>query len=1178
MAGKRTQSPQPPLRQWLMACGGTVEGELGLGGTEDHIVRVLRSIPSMERIRIEQVASGRNHTLILSESGQVYSCGSNSHGQLGRPEVGVRKPEIITTLYQHKIVQVACGEQHSMALSEAGQVFVWGANNNGQLGDPEAKDAENRGHPRIVKKLGSSAVQIASGSNHCLALANNGTVFAWGSNQCGQLGLGTAGNYVSTPQDVLSLQGVPLSQIVCGGQHSMVLSKSGTLLVWGSNRHGQLGLGDTVDRASPAVVKPLRQHGLKYISAGEEHSAVLTADGGVFTFGSGTYGQLGHGCKADQPTPRKIMDLMGTIVTQIATGRCHTICYAPGPGRIYTFGLGGSGQLGIPALPSSVATPTQLPGKWIQALEVKLIRPTDPTRRNSNEVGADWSQCLNDEFQEANKSMVASPIDAAGSSERSWNERINVEVPKAKAARKRGSQSDERPDAGNTGQVRPGSGQREPGAKVKKAKTKVDQIGERLALLPEKDPAEILKTEMLVFAIFAGGDRTFIISHEPRKYGVHASADYRVRPKRSQIRTINVDILETMPHLKRDESVPQATMDNLEGVLSSLACMNGSFLTDQDRHYDCSGYNHGVDTELALRAMKCLEDTKNSSLKEMIRSEFERLVASVYAMSQRPVDIEAMRIYVLIPMSFLFQKVPDFLETITNPFQRALLRLKSTASKIVSAWYSQYNEHVFGDFVRCLKNVIDHVLMYNRSDTISMELALKTLKQLNSINRSKLIVPFEEFYIEILSQHISIEKDYMEWQMSSPELRARQLFFCDYPFVFDAQAKTTILTVDAAIQKHTAIQQSMNQSLNPFAVVFRQQQVNPFLILKVDRDRLIEDSLRQLSMKDCADLRKPLKVIFDREDAVDEGGVRKEFFMLLIEKILSPDFGIFKVYSESNYMWFNPSFFNEDKQTIFLIGILCGLAIYNQTIIPLPFPLALYKKLLKEPVTFRDLEILSPQVAKNLKDLLNHKEDDIEEVYCLNFTIARDNYGLAEEVELKDGGSNISVNLKNRQEYVDLYVDWIFNKSCFEMFALFANGFYRVLKSEILSLFNANELMTLVAGKENYDWKDLQLHTGYKDEYNPDHPVIRMFWKVFHDLKQSEKKDFLRFVTGSDRIPLLGMGEIKMVVIPYRASTVHLPVAHTCTNTLELPKYESETVLKEKLITAISHHVGFGIR
>lgn len=56
--------------------------------------------------------------------------------------------EIITTLYQHKIVQVACGEQHSMALSEAGQVFVWGANNNGQLGDPEAKDAENRGHPR----------------------------------------------------------------------------------------------------------------------------------------------------------------------------------------------------------------------------------------------------------------------------------------------------------------------------------------------------------------------------------------------------------------------------------------------------------------------------------------------------------------------------------------------------------------------------------------------------------------------------------------------------------------------------------------------------------------------------------------------------------------------------------------------------------------------------------------------------------------------------------------------------------------------------------------------------------------------------------------------------------------------------------------------------------------------
>lgn len=80
-------------------------------------------------------------------------------------------------------------------------------------------------------------------------------------------------------------------------------------------------------------------------------------------------------------------------------------------------------------------------------------------------------------------------------------------------------------------------------------------------------------------------------------------------------------------------------------------------------------------------------------------------------------------------------------------------------------------------------------------DTISLEYALKTLRILNGVNREKLIVPFEEFYIEILHQHITIEKDYQEWSMSSPDARMHKIFFCDYPFVFDAAAKTVILLV-----------------------------------------------------------------------------------------------------------------------------------------------------------------------------------------------------------------------------------------------------------------------------------------------------------------------------------------------------------------------------------------------
>ena len=81
----------------------------------------------------------------------------------------------------------------------------------------------------------------------------------------------------------------------------------------------------------------------------------------------------------------------------------------------------------------------------------------------------------------------------------------------------------------------------------------------------------------------------------------------------------------------------------------------------------------------------------------------------------QPTDIECIRVFFLIPLCHLFRRIPEHLESITNPYQRALLRLKPTAARIVSSWFGLYNEHMFGDFVRSLKGIIDHVLIYNKS-------------------------------------------------------------------------------------------------------------------------------------------------------------------------------------------------------------------------------------------------------------------------------------------------------------------------------------------------------------------------------------------------------------------------------------------------------------------------------
>lgn len=98
---------------------------------------------------------------------------------------------------------------------------------------------------------------------------------------------------------------------------------SGAVYGWGKNFFGQLGLGDTVDRPQPTQLKSLRFQRVTYIRCGMDHTAALTRDGGVFTFGAGMYGQLGHCTSANEMLPRKVLELMGTTVTQICCGRCE---------------------------------------------------------------------------------------------------------------------------------------------------------------------------------------------------------------------------------------------------------------------------------------------------------------------------------------------------------------------------------------------------------------------------------------------------------------------------------------------------------------------------------------------------------------------------------------------------------------------------------------------------------------------------------------------------------------------------------------------------------------------------------------------------------------------------------------------------------------------------------------
>jgi E3 ubiquitin-protein ligase HERC4 len=335
------------------------------------------------------------------------------------------------------------------------------------------------------------------------------------------------------------------------------------------------------------------------------------------------------------------------------------------------------------------------------------------------------------------------------------------------------------------------------------------------------------------------------------------------------------------------------------------------------------------------------------------------------------------------------------------------------------------------------------------------------------------------------------------------------VLFCDYPFVFDARAKTLLLQTDADFQMQIALQEAWQQNLTSiFTGMQTIDTINPYLVLMVRREQIVHDTLNQIAKQKRDDLKKPLKVIFINEDAYDAGGVKKEFFMLLIREILDLKYGMFNYYEESRQIWFNDQSL-EEHDMYHLIGALCGLAIYNSIIIELPFPLALYKKLLKEQVNLNDLKSLSPTIANSLEQLLDYNGDDFESIFDLTFEITRQRFDETINVELIPNGSKIKVTKDNRKQYVNAYVDFIFNKSCEQAFDAFSKGFHHVCGSRVLELFHSNELMSMVVGNQIYDFYELEKNTEYKGVFWKDHPTIRYFWSVFHEFDLDTKKKFL---------------------------------------------------------------------
>ena len=316
---------------------------------------------------VVHVACGNNHSALLTDRGRLYMWGRNNKTQLARhnddaTNVSAWVPNLVKIPgYTHEILHIACGVNYSAAVTSNFDVFTWGSGVFGNLGHGDTKD---RSKPELVRRLiGASIVTLAAGSKHMLALSHSGEVWSWGHGDNGRLGLASGdvdheghGGLIGhlEPSMITSFR-APVIAVATGEAHSVAITVFGELFTWGAGSYGRLGHGFDHDELSPKRVENLPAK-LSSVACGVLHTVAMTDSGALWVFGGGQYGQLGLSRSlGHQRLPIELQSreikFKGFRVRQVACGDFHTVVVAENPDiglglMIMTWGFGAFGRLG----------------------------------------------------------------------------------------------------------------------------------------------------------------------------------------------------------------------------------------------------------------------------------------------------------------------------------------------------------------------------------------------------------------------------------------------------------------------------------------------------------------------------------------------------------------------------------------------------------------------------------------------------------------------------------------------------------------------------------------------------------------------------------------------------------------------------------------------------------------
>lgn len=325
----------------LYAWGDNDFGQGGVNGGSDRPTPVTAF--SSGNNNWKYISSFHFHSAAINTSNELWLWGWNAYGQIGINDTSIRYTPTKVFNSTTGWDQVSCGQFHTSAIKVDGSLWVWGRNNNGQLGTNGGGDK----YTPLSQLVGWK--QVDCGHSHTCAVKSNGTLWCWGNNYSGQLGLNN-NTTRSTPVTVFGTAAGNYQpdhiwkQIACGGYHTVGIKMDGTLWSWGLNVSGQLGVNDTTNRITP-VPTNLGGTNWKQVSCGKKHTVAIKTDGSLWSWGANASGQLGINNTSQRNSPvREINN--ATNWNSVACGG-YTTAAVKSDGTLWMFGYNNQSQIGL---------------------------------------------------------------------------------------------------------------------------------------------------------------------------------------------------------------------------------------------------------------------------------------------------------------------------------------------------------------------------------------------------------------------------------------------------------------------------------------------------------------------------------------------------------------------------------------------------------------------------------------------------------------------------------------------------------------------------------------------------------------------------------------------------------------------------------------------------------------